>query len=146
MLRIYNGIVIVSYGILEEFGWRGYLQDELRKIKPLYKYLIIGILWYSWHLAFISHDTTMLSQLKFLGVLIFASWGIGQIAEKTHSVLASACFHIIGNIFSFFPLLPTSFGISIGYIILGIALSIWIFVVIIWRKSDLHRLHILQLS
>jgi uncharacterized protein len=131
------GITIMLYGIFEEFGWRGYLQDELKDVKPFSKYLIIGILWYAWHLTFISQETTLLNELKFLGILIFASWGIGQIAEKTNSVFTSACFHIIGNILSFSPLLSTAFNNNTRYLIFGISVIIWIFVVNTWRKPTL---------
>ena len=129
------GVIIALYGIFEETGWRGYLQDELAELKPFWKYLIIGILWYAWHLSFISPDTTLLNELKFFGILILASWGIGQIAEKTKSVIASACFHIIGNILSFSPLLATALEDRQRYIIFAIALIIWIYIVNTWDKK-----------
>jgi uncharacterized protein len=130
------GLSIVLYGIFEEFGWRGYLQNELKELKPLYRTLISGILWYSWHLTFISSDTTLINELKFFGIILFATWGIGAVAEKTKSVAASACFHILGNILFISTLVNSSIGEQTRYIIFGICLISWIYVVNIWDKKS----------
>lgn len=103
------GFIIALYCIFEESGWRGYLQDELKDLKPLYRYLIIGILWYAWHLTFITQYTTFLNEFKMLGLFVLLSWGIGQIAEKTHSVIASSCFHLLGQPLRFFSFTFDSF-------------------------------------
>jgi membrane protease YdiL (CAAX protease family) len=91
------GIWIALYGVLEETGWRGYLQDELKDYPPLVKYSIVGVIWYAWHLTFLGH-TTVLNELVILVILVLASYGIGLIADRTRSILAAACFHILGNI------------------------------------------------
>jgi uncharacterized protein len=129
------GVIISLYCIFEEMGWRGYLQDELKEFKPALKYLIIGILWYSWHLTFISHETTLLFELKMLVIIIFSAWGIGQIAEKTRSVLASSCFHFIGSILDFSPLLSAAFDNTTRYLIFAIALIVWIIIVNTWKAK-----------
>ena len=41
-----GGIGTLLYCICEEFGWRGYLQDELRPLKEWQRVLLIGFLWY----------------------------------------------------------------------------------------------------
>ena len=80
------------YGLLEEFGWRGFLQYELRKL-PMWQYvLIITVMWFLWHL-----DFTLQSVLPFFLLLLFASWGIGKVATDTHSLLFCAAFHGIVN-------------------------------------------------
>ena len=40
--------------IFEEFAWRGYLTPRLdaAKIHPLLNHLIVGVLWWSWHLPY----------------------------------------------------------------------------------------------
>ncbi len=40
--------------IFEEFAWRGYLTPRLEaaKVHPLLNHLIVGILWWSWHLPY----------------------------------------------------------------------------------------------
>ena len=81
-----------AYGLLEEFGWRGFLQYELRKL-PVWQYvLIITAMWFLWHL-----DLTSRSVLPFFLLLLFASWGIGKVATDTHSLLFCAAFHGIVN-------------------------------------------------
>lgn len=129
------GISLVLYAIFEEYGWRGYMQNELTNLKPLVKSIIIGSFWYVWHLSFISTDTTLFNELKFLGILIFASWGIGAIAEKTKSVFVSACFHLVGNILTFSPLIANSFDNQTRYLIFGICLFSWIIIVNTWDKK-----------
>ena len=80
------------YGLLEEYGWRGFLQYELRKL-PVWQYvLIITVMWFLWHL-----DLTLRSALPFFLLLFFASWGIGKVATDTHSLLFCAAFHGIAN-------------------------------------------------
>jgi uncharacterized protein len=41
------------YCVMEEYGWRGYLQEELKSLKPWKRYLLIGLLWFLWHLSFL---------------------------------------------------------------------------------------------
>ena len=81
-----------AYGLLEEFGWRGFLQYELREL-PVWQYvLIITIMWFLWHL-----DLSQRSVLPFFLLLLFASWGIGKVVTDTHSLLFCAAFHGIVN-------------------------------------------------
>jgi membrane protease YdiL (CAAX protease family) len=137
--RHYYGFIVgaslILYAAFEEFGWRGFLQNEFSNLKPFLRAIIIGSFWYLWHLSFISNDTTVTNELKFFGILVFASWGIGAIAEKTKSVFASACFHLIGSILSFSPLISSSFDIQTRYIIFGICIFSWIIIVNTWEKS-----------
>ena len=81
-----------AYGLLEEYGWRGFLQYELRKF-PVWQYvLIITVMWFLWHL-----DLTHRSVLPFFLLLFFASWGIGKVVSEIHSLLLCAAFHGIAN-------------------------------------------------
>ena len=129
------GLSIALYGVMEEYGWRGFLQNELIKLKPFQKSLIIGVLWYAWHLTFLSKEANVVNELKFLSILIFASWGIGAIAEKTKSIIASACFHILGNIISFSPLISNAIDSQTQYMIFGICLVSWFIMVNTWDKK-----------
>ena len=81
-----------AYGLLEEYGLRGFLQYELREL-PVWQYvLIITVMWFLWHL-----DLTQRSVLPFFLLLLFASWGIGKVATDTHSLLFCSAFHGIVN-------------------------------------------------
>ena len=71
-----------AYGLLEEYGWRGFLQYELRNL-PVWQYvLIITVMWFLWHL-----DLDLRSVLPFFLLLLLASWGIGKVVSETHSLL-----------------------------------------------------------
>ncbi len=122
------------YCIMEEYGWRGYLQEEFKYLKPVVKFLLIGIIWYTWHLTFLT-DTTLGNNLIFLGTLIFGSWGIGQVATLTNSILACACFHLIVNIFMFNHFFNNAFTGYSKLIILFVSILLWIIILVKWKKD-----------
>ena len=85
-------LLAFTYGLLEEYGWRGFLQYELRNL-PVWQYvLIITLMWFLWHL-----DLNQRSAMTFFPLLLFASWGIGKVVSDTHSLLLCAAFHGIVN-------------------------------------------------
>ena len=110
-----------AYGLLEEYGWRGFLQYELRNL-PVWQYvLIITVMWFLWHLDFSQRSAS------FFLLLLFASWGIGKVATDTHSLLFCAAFHGIVNFSKHGLLSDTTYLVAfIGIIVLWIA--IWYFV------------------
>jgi hypothetical protein len=130
-----GAIATLIYCFAEEIGWRGYLEDELWEKKPLIKYTIIGFLWYLWHLSFIN-NLSILSNLQFLVILIFGSWGLGQVARKTKSIIVCTCFHLLINIMMFNPIIKNGITGSSKLIILFVSIGIWIFVLRIWEKKD----------
>ncbi len=112
---------ILLYGLLEEIGWRGFLRQEL---KPLPKFLNVGVvatLWFAWHLNF---DFST-GNVVFFGILLLGSWGIGQVADSTTSLLAVAAFHSLNNFF-------TKMG-NVEVALLLVLLSVWI-LLLIYRK------------
>ncbi|HCU45549.1 MAG TPA: CPBP family intramembrane metalloprotease, partial [Sphingobacterium sp.] len=84
---------ILIYGLLEEIGWRGFLQQQLKPLPEILNIFIVAILWFVWHLNF---DFTS-SNLLFFGILILGSWGIGKVANHTYSLLAVSAFHSLNN-------------------------------------------------
>ena len=117
-------ISILIYGLLEEMGWRGFLQPELKPLPEIWNILIVATLWFIWHLNFELSS----SNLLFFAILILGSWGIGKVADRTHSLLAVSAFHSLNN---FFPSMNT-----MKSILLAVLLSIWVLSLII-RKSRL---------
>ena len=115
-------LLAFAYGLLEEYGWRGFLQYELRQL-PVWQYvLIITVMWFLWHL-----DLSQRNLLPFFALLLFASWGIGKVATDTHSLLFCAAFHGIVNFSKRGLLSDTAYLIAfIGIIAFWIA--IWYFV------------------
>lgn len=130
-----GGIGTFIYCFCEEIGWRGYLQDELKTIKEWQRVLLIGILWYLWHLSFITNQN-LIDNLQFLGWMIFGSWGLGKIIDSTKSIFAATCFHMIINLMMFNGQMTKGIESSSKLIILGVAISLWILVLIIWSKQD----------
>lgn len=92
---------ILIYGLLEEIGWRGFLQHELTSLPKLLNIIIVAILWFIWHLNFEMSSGNIL----FFGILVLASWGIGKVADSTQSFLAVSAFHSLNN---FFPEMNTT--------------------------------------
>lgn len=125
------------YCIMEEYGWRGYLQTELQFLRPVIKFLLIGFIWYSWHLIFLM-DTTVTDNLMFLGALTLGSWGIGKIAVLTDSILACSCFHLIVNIFMYNSFFNNAFSGTSKIVILMVSISLWVFILVKWNKDVKH--------
>jgi membrane protease YdiL (CAAX protease family) len=91
---IFYVFMVFIYGLLEEIGWRGFLQQQLQGLPKIWNILIVTILWFVWHLNFEISSGNMI----FLGILIFGSWGIGVVADKTKSLLFVAAFHSLNNV------------------------------------------------
>ena len=115
-------LVAFTYGLLEEYGWRGFLQYELRNL-PVWQYvLIITVMWFLWHL-----DFNQRSVLPFLLLLLFASWGIGKVVSDTHSLLFCAAFHGIVNFSKRDLLSDTTFTVALVCVII-FWIVMWYFV------------------
>ncbi len=132
---IIGGIGTIIYCFCEEIGWRGYLHDELKVLKEWQRVILIGVLWYVWHLTFLA-TTDIWANLQFLGWLTFGSWGIGKIIDKTKSIIAATCFHMIINVMMFNGKMSQGIEGSSKLIIVGITVAIWIVILIIWSKQD----------
>lgn len=105
----------IFYSFLEEVGWRGYLQGELKDMKPFQQALIIGTLWFVWHLRF----QLSIGALIFWALLVFSAWGIGRVANDTKSLMACACFHTLYNFSShvFFDFTPWVISLYVAVIV-----------------------------
>jgi hypothetical protein len=126
------GLGILGYCLLEEMGWRGYLQAALHGINPILKYTIIGFLWYTWHLSFLEGELNMTQELTILVILIIVSSAIGQAIEHTRSIVVAACLHMVGNILAFSSLLRESVAGDERLLIVGICALVWAAMLIFW--------------
>ena len=132
---VISGVGTLIYCFAEEIGWRGYLQDELKPLKEWQRVLIIGFLWYFWHLSFLTNQNPV-DNIQFLGWMIFGSWGIGKVIDFTKSIIAAACFHMIVNILMFNPIMKNGIeGIS-KLIIIGTSITLWILILTFWGKEN----------
>lgn len=118
--------VSILYAVFEEYGWRGYLQSELSKARAIYKYIIISVLWYFWHLDF-GFDLQHLLSYFFV---LMGSVGIGYVADKSKSLILPSLFHMFFNILLTNSLVGISFSQKI--IILSICTVSVVF--IMWLR------------
>ena len=92
------GLHAVAYALGEELGWRGYLQDALRPLQVVPRYVVLGLMWGVWHLAaFAGHGSvpSMLGRLAlFYGILMAASAGIGTAVDRTRSLMVATVCHL----------------------------------------------------
>ena len=121
---------LMLYALLEEYGWRGYLQSELSGMKRIFKYLIITILWFAWHLDF----TLSLENLIFFLALFGGSYGIGFMADRSKSLIMAALFHSFLNIYQAGSLseMPQNYKLAI----IGISALSAIFIMRYDNKKD----------
>jgi uncharacterized protein len=123
------------YCILEEYGWRGYLEEEFKFLKPIVRIFSIGFIWYFWHLSFLTNHSVK-DNLFFLGCLIAGSFGIGKVAEVTKSILACACFHLIVNMAMFNSFFTNAFTGNSQLIIMVVSIVLWVIIMIWWGNED----------
>lgn len=84
-------------GLLEETGWRGFLQDALRPLTPLRRSVVIGLLWGSWSFTayFQGPSTEIVERLLGMGMVwIAGSWALGTAVDRTRAVLVPAAMHV----------------------------------------------------
>ena len=136
------GLQAALWVVLEEYGWRGYLQNELGYLRPWPRYLIIGVLWYVWHLWFLQLDLAG-NPLNFLAnvavgfsIILGSSWGLGVVAEGTRSILVSACFHMLGSLLQFNPIITENVEKEIRWAIFGVCLVFWVIMLIRWLREE----------
>lgn len=120
---------ILMYGLLEEMGWRGFLQQQLKHLPQLLSIVIIATLWFIWHLNF---DLTS-SNVIFFGILLMGTWGIGKVSDSTQSLLAVSAFHSLNNFFT--DVNQTKFLILITLLI------VWISALVIKKNRVIKNKH-----
>ena len=92
--------VVIAFG--EEYGWRGYLQNELFKLGRVRGVLLLGLIWGAWHWPLILMGYNY-PGYPLLGLLLMALYTIGlaivlgYAVLKTGSVLLSAYLHALNN-------------------------------------------------
>lgn len=139
LFGLHVGIWVAAYALLEETGWRGYLQDEFHDRRPLVRYAIVGLFWYAWHFSWLGGHSIG-SELANLGTILLASIGIGFVADRTRSILAAAAFHVVGDMLGlmreFRTLLPSSHDRLVA---VAICVVLWLAMLRIWAVRDKSR-------
>jgi membrane protease YdiL (CAAX protease family) len=108
--------------IFEEFAWRGYLTPRLdaAKVHPLLNHLIVGVLWWSWHLpyyyyyldraVFQSALTTSIPVFLLLGLIVMppTAFLFGELRLLSKSTWTVFVLHNVINALSM-PLIINGF-------------------------------------
>ena len=119
------GVMLVGSlmkNIFEEFAWRGYLTPRLdaAKVHPILNHLIVGILWWAWHLPYYYYflDRNVLTSSITTSIPIFLAIGLfvmfptailfGELRLVSKSVWPVFVLHNIINALSM-PLLINGF-------------------------------------
>jgi len=114
----------------EELGWRGFLQDALRPLSQVKRFVLIGALWEFWH--FTTRTTHGWSLLRIMVTLLISysavillSFIIGYATERSRSVVVAVSLHM------FIDVLLNNLDL---YIPLLLALPIWAWLLLTWSK------------
>ena len=95
--------MMVFGGGIEEFGWRGIVVHNLRAMNPILISVIVGVVWFAWHLPLFfivgvaQYQTPM---LPFLLGLMGYSFVTTALYLKTGSVIPCVIFHALINAFA----------------------------------------------
>lgn len=138
LFGLHMGVWIATYAVLEEIGWRGYLQDEFADYSPLARYGVVGLLWYAWHLSWVTNPS-IAGELASALILVVAAVGVGFVADRTRSILAAAAFHVLGNILGMTTDFRTLVSLHERLVLAGCCLVALLIVLRIWRMTDVAR-------
>lgn len=118
-------LINVIYAFLEEFGWRKYLQNALEGINNNWKYIIVGIIWWVWHLRF----ETQFDLFIFPIICIGGGYLLGKLTDETKSILPVVTLHTLIILLSNSGTPTRSKIIGVGVTILG-----WLIIEWVWKK------------
>lgn len=133
------GGLAVTFG--EEYGWRGFLQDELRVLGARPSAMLIGLIWGVWHIPILLSriHTYPPTQAGFAASFAFFTlWGVIQsyVVLKTGSIWPAAFMHgLVNSVYGFiraYVVRPDDKIFSFGLGIYGIA-CLGLAVAAVWR-------------
>jgi membrane protease YdiL (CAAX protease family) len=118
----------------EEFGWRWFLQDYLQPLKPLTKYIIIGVLWELWHLRVLSKLGQPITAIIFSSIVVMAvtvalAVVIGLVTDRTKSLFFACALHAWVDMCAEFPGLTT-------YICAGVTVMLCACFYFTWKQPE----------
>jgi len=93
------GLLNIPFAMGEEFAWRGYLFDKIKRKNKIIHNLWVGFIWGVWHAPIILIGYNFPSANPFLGLLVFivftcsASFLFFYLREKSNSIIAPSIFH-----------------------------------------------------
>ena len=119
-------LINVIYAFLEEFGWRRYLQNALEGINKNWKYILIGIIWWIWHIRF----ETPFDLFIFPFICIGGGYLLGKLADDTKSILPIVTIHAL-------IILLTNTGAPTMNKMIGVSFTIigWFIIEQVWKRK-----------
>ena len=118
--------IIVIYAFLEEFGWRRYLQNSSEGINKNWKYILIGIIWWIWHLRFETHFDIFIFPLICIG----GGYLLGKLADDTKSIVPVVTIHTL------IILLTNSGELTMNKMIAAsLTIIAWIIIEQVWKRK-----------
>lgn len=147
MVVLMGSVLGIVIGLGEEYGWRGYLQNELFKLGRVRGVLLLGIIWGIWHwpIILMGHnypDHPLLGLVLMTLFTIISGIVLGYAVLKTGSILLAAFLHAINNhvvnlLFIQLGFMPFDTAYSFGLGFYGMAMGAIIALIIlrdpIWR-------------
>ena len=127
-------VSMIFGGGLEELGWRGTMQPEIRKKIPLLPTgLIVGLVWTLWHLPLFFIEGVSQHEMNFwvffptvMGFSLMLAW----LFEKTDSILLCIVFHAAWNAAMAMGLFVPKGETAAGFIDAGIKLLLGLLLVL----------------
>jgi len=139
--------LLIAFG--EEYGWRGYLQQELTHLGRIRGVLLLGVIWGVWHwpiiwMGYNYPDQPVLGSIMMVLFCIALAYFLAYAYFKTKSVWLCAFLHALLNqsmsFFMGFVYTPTNIPFSFGMGLPGLALfAILILILLrdpVWKMSD----------
>lgn len=136
--------LVISFG--EEYGWRGFLQDQLIRLGKKRGVLILGLIWAAWHypVIWMGHNypgQPVLGTLMMTVFCVLLAYVIGHAVLKTGSIWLAAFMHAIidqtANFFAGVVYMPNNQILSFGIGLYGMAtLAIVVFFLLrdpVWK-------------
>ncbi|MBN4072601.1 CPBP family intramembrane metalloprotease [Crocinitomix catalasitica] len=133
--HLYPVLILGLIGFLtilgEELGWRGFLQDALRPLPTIPKYLLIGFLWEIWHFTNRMSRGELPQVVIKVAIWVLAlsvlSFIMGKATDKSKSVIVAVTIHAWVNLTAEHPNLWT-------FVVLGISILFWMVMLWTWDR------------
>jgi membrane protease YdiL (CAAX protease family) len=118
------GVILIGSlmkNFFEEFAWRGYLTPRLEaaKVHPLLNHLIVGILWWAWHLPYYYYFLDRTTLENSIGTSIPVFLVLGFLSVISTSILFGELRLISNSVWPVFVLHQVVNGFSLPLIFNG---------------------------
>jgi membrane protease YdiL (CAAX protease family) len=119
--------VLTVFG--EELGWRGFLQDALRPLHPAARYIMIGVLWETWHFTNRTQSgwvsELVMRLLLWFPMCIALSWLVGEAVERSRSLLVAHTLHVWINLAIELPWIQAKVALAVSVVVWTQLLLTW---------------------